>query len=150
MTEKSYYRWALALPLLVHGIVALVPGPFQGIGAASVYFGGIPYLVWAGIMAWATWDMSLPRLRRAVLLAPLGFLLIFAICYYLVLLPLLLPDSGHEQAEALGSRLASATREGLGAFTIYILGIGYAWVLLIRLGWRLWAKLRPVPAFPEP
>lgn len=149
MTEKSYYRWALALPLLVHGIVALVPGPFQGIGAASVYFGGIPYLVWAGIMAWATGGMDLPRLRRAVLLAPLGFLLIFGIFYYLALLPMLLPDSGQEHAESLGSRLVSATREGLGVFSIYILVIGYVWVLLIRLGWRVWALVRRTSAHPE-
>ena len=133
MSVRSYYRWALALPLLVPALawlLALVE-PGDVVRAAllllywSVVIGGVPYLLFAA--GFLLWMRRVPedRLRRGILLAPLVYTPVLLVCFTLFL--------------AVDGALASSS-DSLGAITVVSLCFGYAYVALAEAGRAL---LRP-------
>jgi hypothetical protein len=134
MSTRSYYRWALvlplALPLLSTGLM-LLDGMPSLVNAVNLYLywslllGGIPYVLFAtGFLLWSR-GRSDAQVRRGILLAPLVFTPWLVVCLGLFLTV----DSG----------LSSGT-ELMGALAGYGLGFGYVYVGLAELGRLL---LRP-------
>lgn len=90
MSVKSYYRWALVLPLLLPALawpLALF-NPLPPVLAAvamylfwSVLIGGVPYLLFAvGFLLW-TRDASEGRVRTGILLSPLVYTAVLMACF---------------------------------------------------------------------
>lgn len=141
MSVRSYYRWALllplAVPLLAHGVTMLENAPALLIVIvfytyAALVVGGIPYLLFAmGFLLW-TRGRADDEVRRAVLLAPVVYTALLTVCLVLILAF----DSGLAGG---GGLLAGAATFGLG--------FGYAYVALAEVGRVL---LRPgrIPAHP--
>lgn len=140
MTSRAFVRWALAAPVIVP--VLAVPlllvrrDPFGMIGqllVGSGLFGAAPYLVFAAAFAaWAR-DRAPEQVERGALVAPLLFLAPFC-AFWLVLV---------------------AVRGGTGAWpmvmmlSLFALGLGYAYVLVADVLYRLLARrglIRPDPA----
>lgn len=141
MTEESYYRGAVFGPPIVLTFLAAVGGAIQGVILMAIAYGGIPYLVWAGIMLRWMNDRPLKRVRRAVLLAPVGYLTVFMAQLYLM--AILFSDSG-----PWGSDIAVANRS-LGFFASWVFAFGYAWVLLVLVGWRIIARINRSKSLSE-
>lgn len=141
MSVRSYYRWALALPLLVPALAwpltLLNPLP-GGLAVVAMFLfwsmlvGGVPYVLFAaGFLLWMR-GRSDDRVRRAILAAPLLFAVWLAICLTAFL--------------AVDGTLARS-RESLGMITVFGLLFGYAYVGLAELGRAL---LRPGAAQSAP
>lgn len=90
MSVKSYYRWALVLPLLLPAVawpLALF-NPLPPVLAAvtmylfwSVLIGGVPYLLFAiGFLLW-TRGASGERVRTGILLSPLVYTTVLMACF---------------------------------------------------------------------
>jgi hypothetical protein len=90
MSMKSYYRWALVLPLLLPALawpLALF-NPLPPVLAAvamylfwSVLIGGVPYLLFAiGFLLW-TRGASGERVRRGILVSPLVYTAVLMACF---------------------------------------------------------------------
>jgi hypothetical protein len=143
MSIRSYYRWALALPLLVPALAwpltLFNPLP-DGLAVVamflywSVLIGGIPYVLFAA--GFLLWMRGRPdhRVRTAVYVAPLVYAVWLAVCLAVFL--------------AVDGTLASS-RESFGMITVCGLVFGYGYVGLAELGRAL---LRPggAPAAPAP
>lgn len=129
MTERGYFRASLLLPLPAHLLLAASRTSWDGVMAASLYFGALPYLLWAVVMFRLLGQGSPARVRRLVWLAPLTYLVVFAIVVPVIGLVTASPE---ERAEAIPLGLA-----GMLVFTPFILVIGYAWVVVVSLGWMV-------------
>ncbi|HEX6372935.1 MAG TPA: hypothetical protein VF006_28690 [Longimicrobium sp.] len=95
MSVKSYYRWALVLPLLLPALASplalLNPlPPLLALVAMylfwSVLIGGVPYLLFTiGFLLW-TRGASEERVRRAILVSPLLYTAVLMACFTALLL----------------------------------------------------------------
>jgi hypothetical protein len=128
MSIKSYYRWALLLPLAVPAIASplLLVQSMPPLLAAVVWFlfwsvliGGIPYVVFA--TAFLLWMRRLPehRVRTCILFSPLVYAAVLLTCLTLFLL--------------VDGALASST-DSLGMIVTFGLLFGYGYVGLAELG----------------
>lgn len=144
MSIKSYYRWALALPLLLPALASplMMADRLPDLLAALVMYlfwsmlvGGIPYLLFA--VAFLLWMRRAPehRVRTAVLLSPLLYtsvLLVYLAAFLLV-------DG------AIGNSL-----DALGMFAAFGVSFGYWYVALAELGRVLLrpgtTRMAPAPA----
>lgn len=133
MSVKSYYRWALALPLLVPALgapLALLE-PQGAVGVVlfllywSVVIGGVPYLLFAG--GFLLWMRRVPeqRVRRGILLAPLAYTAVLLVCFALFLV--------------VDGTLANSS-DSLGTIAVFSLFFGYLYVSVAEAGR---AVLRP-------
>jgi hypothetical protein len=137
MSIRSYYRWAMAmpvvLPLLATGVLMVSPrdgdlGIILFYLFGSLVIGGGPYLLFAaGFLLW-TRGRSDGEIRRVVLLSPLVFTGVMTVCLALFVAV----DSG------------SANGDFLGASTAFGVVFGYAYVLLAEIG-RLMLRPSPTP-----
>jgi hypothetical protein len=139
MSTRTYYRWALLLPLLVPVLVSPLLGLLPGFPAVLAYLlflslviGGVPYLLFAtGFLLWMR-GASDARVRHGILLAPLVYTVVMIVC----LTPFLLLDG----------TLANSS-DSLGTFAWFALVFGYGYVALAELGRLL---LRPGTALAAP
>ena len=138
MTVAAFFRWALALPLVLPLLalpLALVRNEVGGLGfllLMSLVLGGVPYLIFAGLLLWWSRGKSEAQLKRAGLLAPFLMLPV----YWLVL-----------AIDALVTRQIVQELTNLGnlmfTLSLFLLAFGYAYVVLAvvllalftRLGW---------------
>lgn len=137
MSVKSYYRWALALPVLVPALAAplmLLNPRAEALRMVlfflywSVVLGGIPYVLFAtGFLLWMRRAPE-ARVRVAILLSPLVYTAVLLACFAL----LLLADG------AIRSSL-----DGMGLIALFGVLIGYLYVGIAELGRIL---LRPASA----
>lgn len=129
MSIKSYYRWALALPLLLPVLATPllmaddrlpdVLGAVLMFLFYSMLIGGIPYLLFAtGFLLWMR-RASDDRVRTAVLLSPLLYTLVL-----LAWLAAFTPFDG-PFGDSLGA---------LGVFAAFGVSFGYWYVALAELG----------------
>ncbi len=129
-TLRRFYRWSLVVPVVVPLAAVLAgrvlgvgdtPGPVLMVGsilAFSLAIGGIPYALFAVLMAAYLGDKSAAECRKASYLAPLTYMPVQAL-YVIVI--------GGGQA--------------LLVFGGWALGFGYAYVVLVNvLRWLLQAK----------
>jgi Trk-type K+ transport system membrane component len=134
MSIKSYYRWALLLPLAVPALASplLLVQSMPPLLVAVLWFlfwsvliGGIPYVVFA--TAFLLWMRRLPehRVRTGILLSPLVYAAVLFTCLTLFLL--------------VDGSLANSA-ESLGGVVMLGLLFGYGYVGLAELGR---AVLRP-------
>ena len=137
MTVQTFYRWAVWVPLIVPGVVAIAVHlvglrpddgpllkPVQVLRMSGVY-GGLPYALLA---AWGTWWIDSrpePEIRRRALIAPLLMLGVW-IAFATIL-------GGLARSVAMFAGLT-----GLGA--VMILSLGYIYVALVFL-LRHWLRL---------
>lgn len=139
MTVQSYYRWALALPLLVPALALPLtllnplPGGLAVVAMLlywSVLIGGVPYVLFAA--GFLLWTRGRPErvVRTGVLLAPLVYAAWLAVCFAVLL--------------AVDGSLGW---DSVAMFAAYGVGFGYAYVALAELGRAL---LRPGAARPAP
>lgn len=141
MSLKSYYRWALVLPLLLPALASPLAllNPLPPLLAVltmylfwSVLIGGVPYLLFAiGFLLW-TRGASEKRVRAGILLSPLVYTAVLMVCFT----ALLLLDGN-----------ASGNGDSLRIFGVFGLLFGYAYVGLAELG-RVLLRLRIAPADP--
>jgi len=144
MTAKQYFKYAYLGPLILPFIVLLVEkligslngwnfGELTGLLLGSVFFGGIPYLIFlVGLYRWIK-DKSASQIHFFSYLFPVFYMLIFLIwvvVYILMVRP--------ENFDNLFSFLAS---DDLWGF-YYMLGkiavvIAYSYIILINAGY--WA-----------
>lgn len=127
MSVKSYYRWALALPLLVPALASplalLDAGGVVGVALFflfwSVVIGGVPYLLFAG--GFLLWMRRVPehRVRRGILLAPLAYTAVLLACFALFLV--------------IDGTLANSS-DSLGSLAVFSLFFGYLYVILAEAG----------------
>lgn len=133
MNAQVYYRFSLALPLVMSLIAAgtLRLGYY---GAVPVFltlalvFGGVPYSVLALITLWWSRGKSEQKIFRASLIAPL-LMIPFAWMYLLIYL--------------LVSRQfsAGAVIYFCGLACLFSVVLGYAYVILVNAGLRLFQRL---------
>ncbi|HEU4881576.1 MAG TPA: hypothetical protein VFT45_05005 [Longimicrobium sp.] len=142
MSIRSYYRWALVLPLLVPALVSplgmLNPQPpgfttmLTYLLFMSVLIGGVPYVLFAiGFLLWMR-GASDARIRRGILLSPLVYTGVMLLCLTLFLLI---------------DGTFSNSSDSMGMFVGFALLFGYGYVALAELGRLL---LRPGAASAEP
>jgi len=91
MTERSYYKWAVAFPVVVGTLWVVLSGPTNPgerlIRQFFVWSTLVPYAVFA--IGFAGWSIEQPtrRIRKAFLLSPLVFsVMVSAVAYPVVLL----------------------------------------------------------------
>lgn len=133
MSIKSYYRWALALPLLLPALATplLMADDHlpEVLGAVMMYLfysmliGGIPYLLF--VTGFLLWMRRAPesRVRTAVLLSPLMYTLVL-----LAWLAAFIPFDG-----GIGDSLGA-----LGVFAAFGVSFGYGYVAIAEFGrWLL-------------
>lgn len=141
MSVRSYYRWALALPLLVPALVSpltlLDPLP-DGVRVVtmflywSVLIGGVPYVLFA--IGFLLWMRGRPdaAVRTGILMSPLVYAAWLVLCLTLFLV--------------VDGALASSS-DSIGMIAVFGLLFGYGYVGLAELGRAL---LRPRAAPPAP
>ena len=141
MSVRSYYRWALALPLLVPALALPLTllNPLPG-GLAlvamflyrSVLIGGVPYVLFAaGFLLWMRGRPD-EQVRTGIQVAPLVYAIWLAVCFTIFL--------------AVDSTVANS-RDSIVMLAICGLLFGYGYVGLAEL---CRALLRPgaAPAAP--
>lgn len=91
MTERAYYRWALALPFVLGALWVVLSSPANPgerlMHQFFLWFTLVPYTVFA--IGLAGWSIRQPtrRIRKALLLSPLVFSgMILAVAYPVVFL----------------------------------------------------------------
>lgn len=94
--------------------------------ATSLVYVGLPYAVWGLLMFLWLRKQPIHRLRMAVLLAPISFFVVCVVVY--AVLSFAVADSGN--------KLATATASA-ELFAPWVLGLGYLWVAVILLAWRV-------------
>lgn len=141
MSARSYYRWALALPLLVPALLSplmlLDPAP-AGVRVVmlflswSVLIGGVPYVLFA--IGFLLWMRGRPNhaVRKGIYMSPLVFAVWLMVCLSLFL--------------AVDGTLGSSS-EFVGLFAIFGVVFGYGYVGLAEVGRAL---LFPIAAPPAP
>lgn len=141
MSVRSYYRWALALPLLVPALALPLTllNPLPG-GLAlvtmllywSLLVGGVPYVLFAaGFLLWMRGRPN-DAVRTGIRVAPLVYAAWLTFCLALFL--------------AVDGALASGS-DSMGMIAMFALLFGYGYVGLAELGRAL---LRPGAAPPAP
>lgn len=148
MSVKRYYRFALALPLLVPALlsplISLEAGP-QALRLVlfvlywSVVIGGVPYLLFAaGFLLWMR-DKPDASVRGAVLLSPLLYSVVLLACFALFLM--------------VDGALRSSS-DSFGMIAVCAVVVGYLYVGVAELGRALLrpgaAPAGPTPAEPAP
>ena len=82
MSEPTFYRWALAFPIIAPalltlvGLVPVIGAPFAALGGTllmGIWVAGIPYLLFAVAMIGVMDRLSPSRLRRLCWWSPLLF-----------------------------------------------------------------------------
>ena len=134
MTTESYYKSALALPLILalFGLASLpiidsLPSPLAEVAGVLVTFaiyGGIPYLLFTIAVAVALRFGHTPNWRRLTVFAPLYLLVLFWACAAIVGL---ITGSASDWAE---------WRIPATIFGAFVLGVGYSYALLVELGYQ--------------
>lgn len=124
--ERAFYIGALAAPVVGHAVLAMLPSPVFGVMATTLNYLGLPYAVWGVLMFLWLRRQPIHRLRRAVILAPISLFLVCVAIY--AVLSFAAADSGNRLATAMASA---------ELFAPWILGLGYLWVAVILLGWRV-------------
>lgn len=124
--ERAFYVGALAAPIVGHAVLAILPSPVFGVMAMSLNYMGLPYAVWGLLMFLGLRQQPIRTIRMAVLLAPLSFFIVCAVVY--AVLSFAVADSGNRFATAIASA---------ELFAPWILGLGYLWVVVILLAWRV-------------
>lgn len=124
--ERAFYIGALAAPIVGHAVLAMIPSPVFGVMAASLVYVALPYAVWGLLMFLWLRKQPIQRLRLAVLLAPTSFFIVSVAVY--AILSFAVADSGNRLATAMASAQL---------FAPWILGLGYLWVAVILLAWRV-------------
>ena len=128
MSIKSYYRWALLLPLALPALawplllVRSMPPLLVAVVwylFLSVLIGGIPYVLFA--TAFLLWARRAPdhRVRMGILLSPLAYAAVLFICLTLFLL--------------VDGTFANSS-DSLGGMVMFALLFGYGYVGLAELG----------------
>lgn len=130
MSERGYYRGSLLVPLPAHLLLAAPHTSWDGVMAASLYLGTLPYLVWAAVMFLLIGRLSLAGIRRLVWLAPVTYLLVFSVVFPVIGLVAAPPG---ERAEAIPLALGGI----MMVLAPFILAFGYLWVVVVSLGWLL-------------
>ena len=124
--ERSFYVGALAAPIVGHAVLAMIPSPVFGVMATSLVYVGLPYAVWGLLMVLWLRRQPIQRLRLAVLLAPISFFIVSVVVY--AVLSVAVADAGNRLATAVASA---------ELFAPWILGLGYLWVAVALLAWRV-------------
>ena len=124
--ERAFYVGALAAPIVGHAVLAILPSPALGVMAMSLNYMGLPYAVWGLLIFLWLRQQPIHRMRRAVLLAPISFFIICVVVY--AVLSFAVADSGSRSATAIASA---------ELFAPWVLGLGYLWVVVILLAWRV-------------
>lgn len=134
MSVKTYYRWALLLPLVLPALalplarVDLLPPGVDVLVMLltwSLMVGGIPYVLFAaGFLVWMG-RVPEDRVRGGILLSPVIYTAVLIACFS----ALLAVDGG-----------LRSSRDSLQLFGAFGLAFGYAYVGLAELGRAL---LRP-------
>ena len=143
MTVRSYYRWALALPLLVPALAwpLTLLNPLPG-GLAvvamflywSVLVGGVPYVLFAaGFLLWMRGRPD-DQVRTGIQVAPLVYAIWLTVCGTVFL--------------AIDGAVASS-RDSIGMIAVCGLLFGYGYVGLAELG-RVLLRPGTAPAAPVP
>ena len=124
--ERAFYVGALAAPIVGHAVLAMIPSPVFAVMAASLVYVALPYAVWGLLMFLWLRKQPIHRLRIAVLLAPISFFIVSVVVY--AVLSVAVADAGNRLATAVASA---------ELFAPWILGLGYLWVAVILLAWRV-------------
>lgn len=124
--ERAFYTGALIAPMVGHAVLAMLPSPVFGVMAMSLVYVGLPYAVWGLLMFLWLRKQPIHRMRVAVFLAPISFFIVCAVIY--AVLSFAIADSGNKLATAIASA---------ELFAPWILGLGYLWVAVILLAWRV-------------
>ena len=131
MSRITYLRLAAALPLVLPLVGALVlwrgfnPLSLPGLLIASLVLGGAPYALAAGVALVLLRHQPARTYWSVALVAPLLFVPIFGLC-----LPLISLFDGSEPPDT-STWLISG-----GFFALYILPLGYFYVLISWVGYR--------------
>ena len=131
MKESKAYKFSLALPLVVPVLTALLLSlnfrlpvwltQLAMITIFSGFVGGIPYVVLVALLFWWGQAKSDTQFKQALVLSPILMLPLFLL--FMLLLSLTLgPNNPFEGTEA-GKQLI--------LYFSFILGFGYAYVLLV-------------------
>jgi hypothetical protein len=139
MTARRYFQGSFLLPLLVPVPAVLLLGhtlEFRAL-AMMVYYstiiGALPYLLFLiGLFFW-TRGRDSRLIQRITLVAPFLFVAFFLLCV-LVVIPIQYMKLGEVRIEA----------DGVAGFCIAFLIIGYAYVLVVNVGYFI---LRAVGLF---
>jgi hypothetical protein len=145
---ETYYRTSLALPivlpLLVAGPGLLTSGMdgmssgFGGFLGMSLVFGGVPYLVTAGILLFLMRRMDARGMARLTWLAPLLMLPVAWACWYAF-------------SAVTNDRMTGEAGMML-LLSGFVLAFGYAYVVAVHVGRLVLSALglvrSPVPACP--
>lgn len=133
MSPRTYYRASLLFPLLLPIAMLLLAGESSvaAILFISLGFGGVAYLVLAVVLyIWLGHLSSVAEMRRLSYKVPLLFIPVqsgfWLISYYV---------------ERMSNPELVGGWEGLPVFAVYILIIGYSYVLLVNLGCFAFGKL---------
>ena len=131
LTPSRLYKWSLALPVLVPAALSplalgwrTAPEPVQWVlqvFVLSLVYGGVPYLILVGALAWWMRGKGEREIRRALWLAPLLLLPIFWICLWAYLLWTSWPE------------LRTSDLWGSLELSGYVIVLGYVYVLLATL-----------------
>jgi len=142
MSGTQYYKWSLALPILLPLLVSPLQfaGPWvpSSLKSASEFltwslvFGGIPYVLLAFGLVWWMRGKGEATVRRASFIVPLLMLAIFWVCWFAYAL---VPEPHDIRASYL---------LGGVAMSLYVVVVGYAYVMLITLSLDLLRRLGAV------
>lgn len=124
--ERAFYTGALVAPMVGHAVLAMLPSPVYGVMAMSLMYVGLPYAVWASLMFLGLRMQPIHRIRMAVLLAPVSFFIVCVLMYTALSVA----------TDVSGIRFSTAIATA-GFFAPWVLGLGYLWVALILLMWRV-------------
>lgn len=125
VTAKRYFQLSLIAPI----VVPILFFPFHesalfALMLISLVFGGVPYVLFSlAVFVWSR-DKTTEQLKHFSYFAPFIFGLFLALFYFVYSL-------AFEQKDLNIRYLASL----LGLFALYGIGMGYAYVLIVNLGY---------------
>lgn len=142
MSAKKYFKYAYLSPLILPFIVLLLEklissftswdfGQLTGFLLATVFFGGIPYLIFlVGFYQWIK-EKNGKQIHSMSYLFPLFYLLIFLIC-----LAVYIPIVRSERFESIFSFLTSEYLwDAYITFGKIAVVVAYSYIILINLGY---------------
>ena len=142
MTGKKYFKYAFLSPLILPFIVLLVEiligsltgwnfGELTGLLLGSVFFGGIPYLIF--LMGFYRWikDKSAGQIHFSSYLFPVFYMLIFLICLIVYIL-IVRPENFDNLLSFLISEQLWGSYYTIGKIAVTI---GYSYIILINTGY---------------
>ena len=132
MTPRRYYRGSLVLPVLLPILVLPFFGE-SGISAIlwlSLGFGGIAYLFYgAGLFYWLGKLTTSKSMRRLTYIAPVLFVPVQALFWL-----------GSFYIQKLSNPELVGGWEGIPAFAVYILILGYSYVAVVNAGYFVFSR----------